>query len=62
LKVKDHGRPCQLAPVTWAIIAEIFPTRIHGSAISIAATALWTGSFTLAYTFPLAVSFDARSH
>ncbi len=42
-----------LAPVTWVIIAEIFPTRIRGSAMSIAVTALWTGSFTLTYAFPL---------
>ena len=42
-----------LAPVTWVIIAEIFPTRIRSSAMSIAVTALWTACFTLTYTFPL---------
>ena len=42
-----------LAPVTWVIIAEIFPTRIRSSAMSIAVTALWTACFLLTYTFPM---------
>jgi sugar porter (SP) family MFS transporter len=42
-----------LAPATWVVIAEIFPTRIRGSAMSIAITALWTACFLLTYTFPL---------
>jgi SP family sugar porter-like MFS transporter len=42
-----------LAPVTWVVIAEIFPTRIRSTAMSIAITALWTACFLLTYTFPL---------
>jgi sugar porter (SP) family MFS transporter len=42
-----------LAPATWVVIAEIFPNRIRGSAMSIAITALWTACFLLTYTFPL---------
>jgi len=42
-----------LAPATWVVIAEIFPNRIRGSAVSIAVTALWTACFVLTYTFPL---------
>jgi SP family sugar porter-like MFS transporter len=42
-----------LAPATWVVIAEIFPTRIRGSAMSIAITALWTACFLLTYSFPL---------
>jgi sugar porter (SP) family MFS transporter len=42
-----------LAPATWVVIAEIFPNRIRGSAMSIAVTALWTACFLLTYTFPL---------
>jgi MFS family permease len=42
-----------LAPVTWVVIAEIFPNRIRGSAMSIAITALWTACFLLTYTFPI---------
>jgi sugar porter (SP) family MFS transporter len=42
-----------LAPATWVVIAEIFPNRIRGNAISIAVAALWTACFLLTYTFPL---------
>jgi SP family sugar porter-like MFS transporter len=42
-----------LAPATWVVIAEIFPTRVRGSAMSVAITALWTACFLLTYTFPL---------
>ncbi|MFC5861393.1 sugar porter family MFS transporter [Acidicapsa dinghuensis] len=42
-----------LAPVTWVLIAEIFPLRIRSQGISIAVSALWIASFLLTYTFPL---------
>ncbi len=42
-----------LAPVTWVLIAEIFPNRIRISAMAISVTALWTACFLLTYTFPL---------
>lgn len=42
-----------LAPVTWVLIAEIFPNRIRGTAISVAVSALWIACFLLTYTFPL---------
>ncbi len=42
-----------LAPVTWVLIAEIFPNRIRGAAVSVATSALWTACFILTYTFPL---------
>jgi sugar porter (SP) family MFS transporter len=42
-----------LAPVTWVVIAEIFPNRVRSSAMSIAITALWSACFLLTYTFPL---------
>lgn len=41
-----------LAPVTWVVIAEIFPNRIRGQAVSIAVTVLWIACFLLTYTFP----------
>ena len=44
---------CTLAPVTWVILAEIFPNRIRGAAMSVSVFALWTGCFILTYTFPL---------
>lgn len=42
-----------LAPVTWVLIAEIFPNHIRGSAMSVAVIALWTAYFILVFTFPL---------
>jgi SP family sugar porter-like MFS transporter len=42
-----------LAPVTWVLIAEIFPTRIRGAAVSAAVSALWIACFLLTFTFPL---------
>ncbi|RPJ87366.1 MAG: MFS transporter [Acidobacteria bacterium] len=41
-----------LAPVTWVIIAEIFPNRIRGAAMSVAVTSLWIACFVLTFTFP----------
>jgi sugar porter (SP) family MFS transporter len=42
-----------LAPVTWVLIAEIFPNRIRGAAISVAVSALWIACFILTYFFPI---------
>jgi hypothetical protein len=44
---------CTLAPVTWVVLAEIFPNRARGRAMSLSVFALWAGCFTLTYTFPL---------
>jgi MFS transporter, sugar porter (SP) family len=42
-----------LGPVTWVILSEIFPNRIRGIAMAIATFSLWTGCFTLTYSFPI---------
>jgi sugar porter (SP) family MFS transporter len=42
-----------LAPVTWVVISEIFPTRIRGVASSVATVALWGAYFVLVFTFPI---------
>jgi MFS transporter, SP family, xylose:H+ symportor len=42
-----------LAPVVWVLIAEIFPNRIRGTAMSLAVGSLWIGCFLLTYTFPI---------
>jgi len=42
-----------LAPVTWVLIAEIFPNRVRSQAVSVAVSALWLASFALTYTFPM---------
>ena len=41
-----------LAPVVWVILSEIFPNRIRGAAMSLAAVVLWIGNFSLTFTFP----------
>jgi len=41
-----------LAPLLWVVLSEIFPTRIRGAAMSIAALAHWVGNFSLTYSFP----------
>ncbi|QNI36042.1 sugar porter family MFS transporter [Edaphobacter albus] len=42
-----------LAPVTWVLIAEIFPQRVRAQGISIAISSLWIASFALTYSFPI---------
>lgn len=42
-----------LAPVTWVLIAEIFPNHIRGQASSVAVVSLWIAYFLLVFTFPL---------
>jgi len=42
-----------LAPVTWVLIAEIFPNGIRGAAVSIAVSALWIACFLVTFTFPV---------
>lgn len=42
-----------LAPVTWIVISEIFPTRIRAKGMAVSTFALWSASFVLTYTFPL---------
>lgn len=41
-----------LAPVTWVVIAEIFPNRIRGAAVSVAVLTLWMACTVLTFTFP----------
>jgi MFS family permease len=41
-----------LAPITWLIMSEIFPTRVRGRAMAIASFALWLAAFIGAQTFP----------
>jgi SP family arabinose:H+ symporter-like MFS transporter len=42
-----------LAPVTWILISEIFPSRIRGRAMSICTVVLWLSDFLLSITFPI---------
>lgn len=42
-----------LGPIAWVLIAEIFPNRVRGIAVATCTFALWVGSFSLTYSFPL---------
>jgi MFS transporter, SP family, xylose:H+ symportor len=42
-----------LAPVTWVLVVEVFPTPVRSIGVSIAVSALWIASFLLTFTFPL---------
>jgi SP family sugar porter-like MFS transporter len=42
-----------LAPVTWVILSEIFPTKVRGAAMAVSTFSLWAACFILTYTFPL---------
>lgn len=41
-----------LGPVTWVLLAEIFPNRVRGVAMATCTFALWTGCCTLTFSFP----------
>ena len=41
-----------LGPVTWTLLAEIFPHRIRGIAMATCTFALWVGCCTLTFFFP----------
>ena len=41
-----------LGPVTWTLLAEIFPNRIRGIAMATCTFALWMGCCTLTFSFP----------
>ena len=42
-----------LGPCTWVLISELFPNRVRAIAVATCTFALWVGSSTLTYTFPL---------
>lgn len=42
-----------LAPVTWVLIAEIFPNQVRSLGVAASVSSLWAASFVLTYTFPL---------
>ena len=39
-------------PVVWVLLGEMFPNRIRGPALSVAATAQWVANFVVSTTFP----------
>ncbi len=41
-----------LGPITWVLLAEIFPNKVRGVAMAVCTFALWTGCCTLTFSFP----------
>lgn len=46
-----------LAPVTWTLLAEIFPTQVRGRAMGVAVSSLWISCFFVTFTFPFIMNF-----
>jgi sugar porter (SP) family MFS transporter len=42
-----------VGPVTWVILSEIFPTKIRGRAMAVAAFFLWIANYIVSQTFPM---------
>ena len=40
-------------PVTWVLLAEIFPNKIRGKAMAIAVAAQWIANYMISWTFPI---------
>ncbi|MGV7904431.1 MFS transporter, partial [Mycobacterium kansasii] len=39
-------------PVVWVLLGEMFPNRIRGAALSLAAAAQWAANWAITVTFP----------
>jgi MFS transporter, SP family, xylose:H+ symportor len=42
-----------VGPITWVILSEIFPTKIRGRAMAVAAIFLWVANYFVSQTFPM---------
>jgi len=42
-----------VGPVTWVILAEIFPTAVRGRALGVATAFLWVADYAVTQTFPV---------
>lgn len=40
-------------PVTWVLLAEIFPNQIRGRAMAVAVAAQWISNYIISWTFPM---------
>lgn len=48
-----------VGPVTWVILAEIFPTAVRGRALGLATFFLWTADYVVTQTFPMMDAKDS---
>ena len=48
-----------IGPVTWVILAEIFPTAVRGRALGLATFFLWAADFAVTQSFPMMDAKDS---
>lgn len=48
-----------VGPVTWVILAEIFPTAVRGRALGLATFFMWTADYFVTQTFPIMDAKDS---
>ncbi len=48
-----------VGPVTWVILAEIFPTAVRGRALGLATFFLWMADYAVTQSFPLLDAKDS---
>jgi len=48
-----------VGPVTWVILAEVFPTSVRGRALGLATFFLWTADYAVTQTFPMMDAKDS---
>jgi sugar porter (SP) family MFS transporter len=48
-----------VGPVTWVILAEIFPTAVRGRALGLATFFLWTADYAVTQSFPMMDAKDS---
>jgi sugar porter (SP) family MFS transporter len=51
-----------LAPLTWLIMAEIFPNHLRGMGMAVVSTALWIADFVTSFSFPAVTEFFERRY
>ena len=49
-----------LAPVTWLVMAEIFPNDLRGMGMAVVSPALWIADFATSFSFPVVTAFFER--
>lgn len=49
-------------PLVWVLLGEIFPSRIRGKALGVAAGAQWIANFLITVSFPAMSSLVAAAH
>ena len=44
-------------PAVWTMLSEMFPNRVRGSALAVAATAQWLANWLITVTFPIMLKY-----